>query len=65
MPSSTPQTTTSSSVLVAEDDPHLRDSLARVLAYEGYRVRLAADGVEALASVLEAACATGATARPC
>src|SRR5438094_702186 len=54
MPSSTPQTTTSSSVLVAEDDPHLRDSLARVLAYEGYRVRLAVDGAEALASVLEA-----------
>src|SRR5207245_6939677 len=54
MPSSTPNTTTSSSVLVAEDDPHLRDSLARVLAYEGYSVRLAADGVEALASVLEA-----------
>jgi len=54
MPSSTPKTTTSSSVLVAEDDPHLRDSLARVLAYEGYRVRLAADGAEALASVLEA-----------
>ena len=54
MPSSTAKTTTSSSVLVAEDDPHLRDSLARVLAYEGYRVRLVADGVEALASVLEA-----------
>jgi two-component system response regulator MprA len=35
-------------VLVAEDDQHLRESLARVLTFEGYDVLLAADGVEAL-----------------
>jgi two-component system response regulator MprA len=35
-------------VLVAEDDQRLRDSLARVLAFEGYDVRLAVDGAEAL-----------------
>ena len=35
-------------VLVAEDDQRLRESLARVLTFEGYDVLFAADGVEAL-----------------
>src|SRR5947209_13718641 len=35
-------------VLVAEDDQRLRESLARVLTFEGYAVVFAADGVEAL-----------------
>jgi two-component system response regulator MprA len=46
-----PQTTTSSRVLVAEDDQSLRDALARVLVFEGYQVRLASDGAEMLADV--------------
>src|SRR5688572_29573501 len=48
---STTNATTSSRVLVAEDDQSLRDALARVLAFEGYQVRLAADGAEVLADV--------------
>jgi two-component system response regulator MprA len=35
-------------VLVAEDDQGLRESLERVLRFEGYRVALAKDGAEAL-----------------
>ncbi|MDQ1396171.1 MAG: two-component system, OmpR family, response regulator MprA, partial [Acidimicrobiaceae bacterium] len=35
-------------ILIAEDDQRLRESLARVLAFEGYDVALASDGVEAL-----------------
>ena len=35
-------------VLVAEDDQRLRESLARVLTFEGYDVALAADGAAAL-----------------
>jgi hypothetical protein len=35
------------SVLIAEDDERVRESIGRVLAYEGYDVRTAADGVEA------------------
>ncbi|MEX2253953.1 MAG: response regulator transcription factor [Acidimicrobiia bacterium] len=35
-------------VLVAEDDQGLRESLERVLRFEGYRVLLAKDGAEAL-----------------
>jgi two-component system response regulator MprA len=35
-------------ILVAEDDQRLRDSLARVLTFEGYNVEFASDGVEAL-----------------
>lgn len=38
-------------VLVAEDDQGLRESLERVLRFEGYDVRLAQDGSEALESV--------------
>ena len=37
-------------VLVAEDDQRLRESLARVLTFEGYDVVFAADGVEALSA---------------
>jgi two-component system response regulator MprA len=37
-------------VLVAEDDERLRESLARVLRFEGYDVTLVGDGAEALAS---------------
>jgi two-component system response regulator MprA len=42
----------SSRVLVVEDDPRVRDALARVLAFEGYDVRLAVDGADALANVV-------------
>ena len=38
-------------VLVADDDRAIRDSLERALELEGYRVRTAADGVQALAAV--------------
>jgi two-component system response regulator MprA len=38
-------------VLVAEDDQGLRDSLERVLRFEGYGVLLAKDGAEALDAV--------------
>lgn len=38
-------------MLVAEDDQGLRESLVRVLRFEGYDVRLARDGAEALESV--------------
>jgi two-component system response regulator MprA len=44
----------SSRVLVVEDDPRVRDALARVLAFEGYDVRLAVDGSDALANVVAA-----------
>jgi two-component system response regulator MprA len=40
-------------VLIAEDDKSVRDSLARVLTYEGYDVQTAVDGAEALAAALE------------
>ncbi|MUL43906.1 response regulator transcription factor [Streptomonospora sp. PA3] len=40
-----------SSVLIADDDRAIRDSLDRALRLEGYEVRTAADGVEALAEV--------------
>ncbi|MFF2751782.1 response regulator transcription factor [Kitasatospora sp. NPDC058048] len=36
-------------VLIAEDDRAIRDSLARALMLEGYRVRVAADGTQTLA----------------
>jgi two-component system response regulator MprA len=39
------------SVLVVEDDPAILDLLADALADEGYRVRRAVDGVEALEAV--------------
>jgi two-component system response regulator MprA len=35
-------------VLVADDDPVIREAVAEILEIEGYRVRTAADGVEAL-----------------
>ena len=38
----------SASVLVAEDDRSVRDSLERVLRFEGYEVTTAKDGAEAL-----------------
>jgi two-component system response regulator MprA len=40
-------------VLVAEDDAHVRESLARVLIFEGYQVETVVDGAQALAAVLE------------
>ncbi|HEX8770685.1 MAG TPA: response regulator transcription factor [Acidimicrobiales bacterium] len=40
-------------VLIAEDDKSVRDSLGRVLTYEGYDVQTAVDGAEALAVALE------------
>jgi CheY-like chemotaxis protein len=36
-------------ILIVEDDPDLRDTLADVLSYEGYPVVTAANGVEGLA----------------
>ena len=36
------------SILVAEDDPAIADALQRTLTHEGYTVRNAADGAEAL-----------------
>ncbi len=36
-------------VLIAEDDPHIRDGLRELLESEGYDVDSAADGDEALA----------------
>src|SRR5690554_2930130 len=38
-------------IVVAEDDEALRESLARVLRFEGYEVVLAADGGRALEAV--------------
>jgi two-component system response regulator MprA len=38
-------------VLVVDDDPAVRDSLARTLRFEGHEVETAADGGEALAAV--------------
>ena len=35
-------------VLVVDDDPHIRSVLGRGLRFEGYDVQLAADGPEAL-----------------
>jgi two-component system response regulator MprA len=46
--------TAGGSVLIAEDDERVRESIGRVLAYEGYDVRTAGDGVEALAAVADA-----------
>jgi two-component system response regulator MprA len=42
---------TKARVLIAEDDRAVRDSIERALAFEGYDVRTASDGVEALADV--------------
>ena len=43
-----------SRVLVAEDDRSVRDSLGRVLRFEGYEVELVTDGGEALEAVTRA-----------
>ena len=40
-------------ILVAEDDQRLRDSLARVLTFEGYTVEFASDGIEALVAAAD------------
>ncbi|MBO0686162.1 MAG: response regulator, partial [Candidatus Dormibacteraeota bacterium] len=42
-----------STVLVVDDDPHIRASLRRTLAFEGYLVREAEDGICALALAAE------------
>lgn len=42
-----------SCILVAEDDPAIREGLAATLESDGHEVRLAADGAEALARVAE------------
>ncbi|WP_017598634.1 response regulator transcription factor, partial [Nocardiopsis lucentensis] len=44
-------TSAAATVLVADDDRAIRESLERALQLEGYEVRTAADGVQALASV--------------
>jgi CheY-like chemotaxis protein len=41
-------------VLVVDDDPEIRDSVARILSGAGYTVELAADGEQAIA--LQRAC---------
>ncbi|MEU3572152.1 response regulator transcription factor [Kitasatospora sp. NPDC036755] len=40
-------------VLIAEDDRAIRDSLSRALMLQGYRVRVAADGTQTLAVLAE------------
>lgn len=40
-------------LLVAEDDPEIRQALERILSYEGYEVVLANDGAAALAAVAD------------
>ena len=40
-------------VLVVEDDQHVREAVARALRYEGYDVRTAVDGDDALAHVVD------------
>ncbi|MCZ3386800.1 MAG: response regulator transcription factor [Actinomycetia bacterium] len=42
-------------ILVADDDPAVRESLRRSLTFNGYEVQLASDGHEALASANRAA----------
>ncbi|WP_304453419.1 response regulator transcription factor [Nocardiopsis sp. YSL2] len=45
------EATSTSTVLIADDDRAIRESLERALQLEGYTVRTAADGVQALAAV--------------
>ncbi|MGE0878144.1 MAG: response regulator transcription factor [Acidimicrobiia bacterium] len=40
-------------VLIAEDDRGVRESLERVLRFEGYRVQAVIDGAQAIAAVVE------------
>ena len=40
-------------ILVVDDEPAVRDSLERALRLEGYEIGLAADGAEALATLME------------
>jgi len=40
-------------ILVADDDPAVRESLRRSLSFNGYEVTLASDGAEALAAVAD------------
>ncbi len=44
---------TESFVLIAEDDRGVRESLERVLRFEGYRVQAVIDGAQAIAAVVE------------
>ena len=44
---------TMSSILVVDDEPHIREVVGSILAGEGHEVRYAADGDEALASALD------------
>ena len=43
-----------SSILVVDDEPHIREVVGSYLAREGHEVRYAADGDAALASALDA-----------
>jgi two-component system, OmpR family, response regulator MprA len=45
--------TTQAGILLAEDDPGVREALARALRFEGYDVRTARDGGEALDAVTQ------------
>jgi CheY-like chemotaxis protein len=38
-------------ILVVEDEPAIREAVADTLEFEGYRVEMAADGLQALAKV--------------
>jgi DNA-binding response OmpR family regulator len=40
-------------ILVVDDDPKIRSSLRRTLAFDGYTVREAGDGREALTAMLD------------
>jgi two-component system response regulator MprA len=51
MSSTSNSSTPTSRVLLAEDDRSVRDSLARVLRFEGYEVETAIDGAAALEAV--------------
>ena len=47
-------------VLIVEDDPDLREAVAAILRWDGYRVAVASNGREAL-QALAATCATDAS----
>lgn len=48
MPAGFPSKTAGVQILVVDDEPAVRDAIRRALAFEGYAVRLAAEGAEAL-----------------